>query len=150
MKRSQFVLVAALCVAGSVLGGMFGSAVFSPRLVIGQEAPAVAEIVKAQQFVLADAKGNERARLKTDSEGAVQFELLDDKQRPRLRLQSDGRGAMLGLLGTDGKENFAVLHVERVSDEATMMFISGVKDTPVFSVQHRGERSDEKKRMEET
>lgn len=151
MNPAQSAIIAVLCIFGSVAGGVLGSAFFSPSPTDAQEkAPVAPEVVKAQEFVLVDGKGRTKARLATSDEGTVQFELLDSIARPRLRLQCEDKGASIGVVGRDGKENIYFASYEDDESDATVLLVNGVNDLPVFSIQHRGEQSDDRSKLEET
>lgn len=151
MKSARSMTIPVLCVLGSVVGGVLGGAVFSPGTTAAQGDDAGApKLVKAQEFLLVDKNGNEKARLATKDDGIVQFELLDSAARTRLRLQCEEKGASIGIVGKDGNENVYLASFDDEQSDATVLAINGVNDKPVFSVQHRGEQSEERSKLEET
>lgn len=91
MSRGQFILLTALTVVGSLIGGAVLSALFKAENV---SASPGEKIIEAQAFVLVDENGNHRGEWTMDEHG-VYFGLFDQNHRSSIQLRSGDIEALL-------------------------------------------------------
>ena len=91
MSRGQFILLTALTVVGSMIGGAVLSALFKAENV---SASPSEKIIEAQAFILVDENGNHRGEWTIDEHG-VYFGLFDQNHRSSIQLRSGDMEALL-------------------------------------------------------
>ncbi len=94
MTRKERLFVTGLCVGASFLGGFLASIFFRGMAEAeAAPAPAVREVVSAEQFRLMDKDGRPRAVLTTSRKSsAPMFFLMDETGAPRLIMALTGSG----------------------------------------------------------
>lgn len=138
MLRKQYELVFVTIIAG-LIGGVASNWIFRADPIFAQKVPQNRKAIRAEQFILVDEQGNDRAVLLT-VDGHAFLSIADKNKQPRITLGVAADGSpSLNLLGKDKKPR-VILDV--TPDNATTrlnLYDKGGSAAFVLSIEANGE-----------